>query len=422
MKNIIVLVFCALLLSSCYDNREPNDIAYATAIGIDKGKEKNYNITIQYAKPYNISGGENGGSGKDIMSSVTVEAPDIYSGIGLGNHIISKSFDLSHLRLFVFSKDVAKEGISDFVETISRSKEIRPNVFTAISDGKASEYLSKASPAIDINPAKYYQLIYGKNDYRAIPQSLSQDLYFYMSLPEKNSVLPLAAVPENGESKGSGEGAEESKEKTKPNPEHSKAPEHTDPYEYNVHNYKAGEVEVYSNSNTEVSGGAAFKGDKMVGELGLIDTQIYNMLTEDTSRNYVSFKTDKTDNLVTVMLDREERTKISYNKSTHTSKVFVRLGAEFVSLPDDYIAEKDMEHFESLAEKAVKTEIEKFIKKTQNVYDSDIVGFGLFAKSKFLTREDFEKYDWEEKYRTMHVDVEVELNVRRTGLTQREEK
>ena len=420
MKKLVLLLFC-VLLSSCYDNREPNDIAYATAIGIDKGDEKNYNITIQYAKPYNISGGESGGTGKDIMSSVTVEAPDIYSGIGLGNHIISKSFDLSHLRLFVFSKDIAQEGISDFIETISRSKEIRPNVFTAVADGKASEYLSKASPSVDINPAKYYQLIFGKNDYRAIPQSFSQDLYFYINLPEKNSVLPLVAVPQNAESKGKGEGSEEP-EKEKPNPEHEKAPEEKDIYEFTVHNYKAGEVEVYSNSNSEVSGGAVFKGDKMVGELGLIDAQIYNMLTEDVSRNYISFKTDKSGGLVTVLLDKEDRAKISYNKSAHTSKVSLRLGADFVSLPDDYIAEKDIEHFEAFAEAGIKREIKKFIKKTQNVFDSDIVGFGLFAKSKFLTREEFEKYDWEEKYRTMDVDVEIELNVRRTGLTQREEK
>ena len=421
MKKLILIIFC-FLLSSCYDNREPNDIAYATAIGIDKGKEKNYNITIQYAKPYTISGGESGGTGKDIMSSVTVEAPDIYSGIGLGNHIISKSFDLSHLRLFVFSKDIAKEGISDFIETISRSKEIRPNVFTAVADGTASEYLSKASPTVDINPAKYYQLIYGKNDYRAIPESYSQDLYFYINLPEKNSVLPLAAVPENAEPKGKGEGAEESGEEEKPNPEHKEAPQEKDIYEYTVHNYKAGQVEVYNNSNSEVSGGAVFKGDKMVGEMGLIDAQIYNMLTENVSRNYISFKTDKSDRLVTVLLDKEDRAKISYNKSTHTSKISLKLGAEFVSLPDDYIAEKDIEDFEALAEKGVKGEIERFIKKTQNVYDSDIVGFGLFAKSKFLTREEFEKYDWEEKYRTMDLDVDIELNVRRTGLTQREEK
>ena len=421
MKKLFLIVFC-LFLSSCYDNREPNDIAYATAIGIDKGNEKNYNITIQYAKPYNISGGENGGSGKDIMSSVTVEAPDIYSAIGLGNHIISKSFDLSHLRLFVFSKDIAKDGISDFIETISRSKEIRPNVFTAVADGKASEYLSKASPSVDINPAKYYQLIYGKNDYRAIPESYSQDLYFYINLPEKNSVLPLAAVPENAESKGNGEGAEETEEKDKPNPEHKDAPEENDPYEYTVHNYKAGEVEVYSNSNSEVSGGAVFKGDKMVGELGLIDAQIYNMLTENVSRNYISFKTDKSDRLVTVLLDKEDRTKISYNKKTHTSKISLKLGADFVSLPDDYIAEKDIEDFEKLARKAVKGEVEKFIRKTQDVYNSDIVGFGLFAKSKFLTRDNFEKFDWEQKYPSMNIDADIELNVRRTGLTQREEK
>ena len=429
MKAIILSLILLTLLTSCYDNHEPNDLAYATAIGIDKGTDKNYNITIQFAKPHNISGGEQGGSGKDIIGNITVEAPNIYSAIGLGNHIISKTLDMSHLQLFLFSRETAQTGIHNFIETISRSKEIRPNVYTAVCDGEAGEFLKKASPVVDINPAKYYQLIFGKSDFRAIPQSYSQDLYFYMNTPERNSVIPLAGIPEtqegqSGGSSGGGGNEESSKQDensqtTSPNPLHTQTPVNTGIYEFGVRDYKAGEVEVYSDVKGEVTGGAVFKGDKMIGTLGIAETQIYNYLTGNDSKNYISFKTDKSQTPITVLVGLDSLPSISYNKKKHKTHIKLPLTADFVALPDDYAAENDLEYFEALAAGAVKKQAETLILRTQREFDSDILGFGEHAKRKFLTLEEFNLFHWESQYRHMSFEVEIDLDIRRTGLTLR---
>lgn len=427
MKAIFLTLILLPLLTSCYDNHEPNDLAYATAIGIDKGTDKNYNITIQFAKPHNISGGEQGGSGKDIIGNITVEAPNIYSAIGLGNHIISKTLDMSHLQLFLFSRETAETGIHNFIETISRSKEIRPNVYTAVCDGEAGEFLKKASPVVDINPAKYYQLIFGKSDFRAIPQSYSQDLYFYMNTPERNSVIPLAGIPENNnvQSEQSNSGGEESSkqdessENTTPNPIHTQTPINTGIYEFGVRDYKAGEVEVYSDVKGEVTGGAVFKGDKMIGTLGISETQIYNYLTGNDSKNYISFKTDKSETPITVLVGLDSKPAFSYNKKKHKTHIKLALTADFVALPDDYAAENDLEYFEKLASDAVKKQAETLILRTQKEFNSDILGFGDGAKRKFLTLEEFNQFHWESQYQHMGFTVEVNLNIRRTGLTLR---
>ncbi len=428
MKTIILSLILIPLLTSCYDNHEPNDLAYATAIGIDIGTDKNYNITIQFAKPHNISGGEQGGSGKDIIGNITVEAPNIYSAIGLGNHIISKTLDMSHLQLFLFSRETAEKGIHNFIETISRSKEIRPNVYTAVCEGEAGEFLKKASPVVDINPAKYYQLIFGKSDFRAIPQSYSQDLYFYMNTPEKNSVIPLAGIPEtqnqqSGDSSGGSDDEsskqDENSQNTSPNPLHTETPINTGIYEYGVRDYKAGEVEVYSDVKGEVTGGAVFKGDKMVGTLGISETQIYNYLTGNDSKNYISFKTDKSETPITVLVGLDSNPSFSYDKKKHKTHIKLALTADFVALPDDYAAENDLEYFESLAENAIKKQAEILILKTQQEFDSDILGFGEHAKQKFLTLEEFELFHWESQYRNMSYSIEADIDIRRTGLTLR---
>jgi len=419
MKKILTIPLLLLFLCGCYDNDEPNDIAYVTAIGIDKSEEneKNFDITIQFANPTSISGGssEEGGNGKNIMTSITIEAPDIYSAVGLADNVISKNLNLSHMKLFVFSKEIASEGISGFLETITRSEEIRPNVYTAVSSGKAGDYLKKSQPLVEINPAKYYQLTFEKTEFGAVPESYGRNLYFYSSVPEKNAVIPLVGIAEaseNSENNNQNPGEEE-------NPENKNAELNTQGYEYNIKDYKGGQVGVYSEEKGEAAGCAVFKKDKMIGELGFIETNLYNMLTNNFSKNYATIKSDKSDKPITLLLGLNRRTKIKYDKKENKSYISLNLEGDFVSLPTDYLAEEDIEEFQKVCSAAIKQKMTEFINRTKNEFNSDIIGFGMAAKSKFLTSESFKLYDWEDKFTYMDFEIDLVVRIRRTGLTVR---
>ena len=109
----IIVVVLTTLLTGC-TGKEPNEIAYVVALGIDSTDDDNYKITIQYANTTQISGGasESGGkAGSEIVDNVTIEAPNIYAGVGLANNIVSKSFSMSHAKLIVFSKEIAEKGV-----------------------------------------------------------------------------------------------------------------------------------------------------------------------------------------------------------------------------------------------------------------------------------------------------------------------
>lgn len=58
MKLLKIFIICLLpfLITGCYDRKELDDLAYAIALGIDKGEEENLNITYQIAIPLKISG------------------------------------------------------------------------------------------------------------------------------------------------------------------------------------------------------------------------------------------------------------------------------------------------------------------------------------------------------------------------------
>ena len=110
--TIIVVVFLTTLLTGC-TGKEPNEIAYVVALGIDSTDDDNYKITIQYANTTQISGGtsESGGkAGSEIVDNVTIEAPNIYAGVGLANNIVSKSFSMSHAKIDSIFKRNGRKG------------------------------------------------------------------------------------------------------------------------------------------------------------------------------------------------------------------------------------------------------------------------------------------------------------------------
>ena len=208
--KLLLIAPLALLLTSCV-GEEPNDIAYITALGIDKA-ESGYIYTIQFAKPNKISGGssEDGGSGGEIVENISVESPTLYSAINSANSIVSKQFTMSHAKIIVVSEEIAGDGLSGLNDTLSRNDEIRPGVYIAIAEN-AGEYLEEVKPTIELNPSKYYQLTYENNSESSIPQNTAQEFYFSCVSGKEDCVLPLAGVAEaEEESKTTNESGGES--------------------------------------------------------------------------------------------------------------------------------------------------------------------------------------------------------------------
>lgn len=432
IKKVLILCFC-LMLCGCYDNREPNDIAFVTAVGIDRSKktEENFDFTFQIARPTEISGGssDEGGKGGDIIQNITVEAPTLYAGIETANFIISKTLSLAHIKLFVFSEEVAREGIADLTETMSRSEEIRPNVYMAVAKESSKEYLESVKPSVDINPVKYYQSKFDKEAFGGIPKSTNNEFYFYLKTDEKNIALPIASViktadqnqQEGQDSKSSTEGGSGS-EKPKENEGQKDAPVNEAPFEYKIKDYTAGEIAIAEEDESELMGMAVFSGDKMIGEMGSVEGLIYNILTNRFKYGYVTFKSSKTDIPITILLQRTGKTKIDYDRKKEEAKITLFLDGEFVALPSDYITEKDTYAFEKEIKDAVCEGVYTFIKRLQNEFKSDIVGIGSSAKGEFLTFDEFKDYKWSEKFPEIDIKIKTNFDIERTGLTIRTEE
>lgn len=453
-KKIIMLLFAVIftvpLLTSCYDYTEPNDIAYIVALGIDEGSEEGiYNYTLQFARPSEISGGSNeeGGSGNNTISLINVDAPSVYAAVNLGNHVVSKTFTLSHTKIIVISDTVAKKSIAPLMDSIGRSSDIRPTVFVCVSKGDAKDYLESVNPVIEINPVKYYRLIFENPNSSYFPKSNAKGLYFNLKSGLRQSVVPLVGEEEesnsqnkgdsksqtesgNGEQQGgkSGENSEQQGGKSGENSEQdnmqkeekSKSiPINKGGFEYNMKKYIAGELDIEKENSSEAIGSAVFKNDKMIGELSNIESELYNIITGDYQSGYSVIYSEKSpDTPITVRIEQKKKPSVKIDLSAENPKITIILSLEgnFKSVSDSYPIESDLTAFEEETSGYIKTAAEKFLIKTSREFDSDIAGFGEYAKKYFLTYDDFVNYDWNGKYKYAEFDVKVDFQVRRTGL------
>ena len=403
--KIALIVLLLVSFASCKDAQEPETLGYVVAIGIDApdDEEEGYNITIQFANPDKISGGssESGGKGgSESIENITVLAPGIYPAINIANHIISKKFVLSHTKVIVFSDEIAKAGVKDFLEAINRNSDIRPKIYFAVSKGSAKEFLEAVDPKTEVNPVRYYTMIF-ENDYSGfIPQNMSQDFYLFYNSDEKSTVMPLCAVA---------------------NPD--KKNKFSEPgYQYKVDDYVAGEIPT-SNSQIQIAGMAIFNRDTKIAEVGDIKTEIFNIITGEYQSSFVSYyfsKTPKTP--VTVIQMQKKKPKISVDTRGKVPKIEIKiyLEGDLSSGKAEETLENEIDSFSNEVSREIKRQAKDFFEETKAL-GTDVIGFGSYAKRNFKTIKDFNEYNWKDAYKNAEIDIEVEFSVRRTGLIVRSE-
>ena len=431
----IIPVLLIPLLSGCFGS-EPNDTAYVSAIGMDEGLSGNYDITIQFAIPAKISGGaseEGGKSGEGIVENIQIEAPDIYSAVNIANQLVSKRFSLSHMKLIVFSEECAKNGIKDIMETITRSDELRPDIITAVSRETANSYLENIKPIIDVNPTKYYQLIFENKSSVGIPKMNGITAMNYIVSNQRDIVMPLTGVTkENGGTGGQGQGGEsdgsdkqsqdgQSEEKKPGAPVEGDAPVTESGFQYKNRSYKAGQVKMIDEPKSEALGMAVFDGDKMISEISENDANIYNILSGNYNDNYVSFYSPVTpDTPVTVRMSQRRRPTYKVDIKNKKIKISLYIEGNFYSLPYDYELEDDVDEFEKSCAKEISTQCTSFVTDLRNSYNADVLGFGEIAKKRFFNLEKYNEYNWDEKFKEYEIETETLFKIRHSGTTYRE--
>ena len=166
MKKIFVffLSISVSLLCACYDSQEIDKSAYVIALGIDNGTD-GYIFTFQISSPLAMGGGGELGGTTDSEKNTRVEniiigSSSLSEAKSKLNNFLSKKINLSHLKIIIFSENVAKTGLSAHLPFLLREREIRPDTKLAVSSSTAEDFLKSINPALEANTADYYDLVF----------------------------------------------------------------------------------------------------------------------------------------------------------------------------------------------------------------------------------------------------------------------
>lgn len=404
---IIMLVAICPLLASCYDAREVDDLGFVIAMGLDRGKTNTLRMTLQIAKP--MAGADGGSGGDDLpYEQFSVEAPAVFSGLNMINTFASKQISLTHLKVVVFSSELAREGLKPYLNAMLRGKEFRPNMPIVVARHTAEEYLQSVDPKLVTNAAKYYELVFQSYKYTGlIPKVEFHDFYLASKSPCRN---PVAILGDAGKFLS----AEEFDIKNSTYMDHHRST----PFEGD---FFAGDIPALGGARAENVGLAVFEGDKMVGELDGTNTTMYLLCTGDYIHSYWTFPDPLAEGryvLMDVKQSRKPKHRVEFVDGKPRIDIMLNLEGDLVAVQSDidYETGDNSLVLESAAEDYIKDHVQKFLDKTINEFQSDICGFGAYARAHFMTWAEWEAYNWHTKYKDATFNLTVNFKVRRPGL------
>lgn len=451
--NKILLILCILSiivisLSGCYDSRNIEDLAYATALGLDISPNDMLLITLQISIPSSSS--DNGSSQSNKTDTITVECSSISSGLSLINSYVSKEINLSHCKVIVFSEKLAEQGISEHIDTLKNNIEIRSDCNIIISKCRAKDFIENASPSFETLTARYYEVALSSTEYTGYTTS-TELIDFFGNM--KNDFIQASAIlgginnidpsssnyknsnssgnesnqiSENSSKNNSGSGSENnsesdsesgSKEISKNNSNNnSDINSNIQPLSSDG-NYVAGETPITNSNSIETFGTAVFYDDKLVGELTGIETLCHLIVTSTLNRCTISVQNPfDINSTIDLYIHQKQKSKINLDFINGTPYISIEVFLEGYGLTlnkhIDYSSPVTLEQINKSAEQYLKSELENYLYKTSKEFKSDIAGFGKYALSKYLTIDKWHKSNWLENYKNSFFDVTVNVNIK----------
>ncbi|MFJ7826469.1 Ger(x)C family spore germination protein [Psychrobacillus sp. NPDC096623] len=381
-RGIFILLILCIFLTGCWNRRELNELAITLAIGLDKSDDE-YVVSAQVVVPSEVS--MKGGKGAAPVSLIQGKGETMYEAIRKMTKSSPRKIYPGHLRMLVISEALAKEGIGDAMDIISRDWEFRSDFYVAITkDSTAEEILNVLTPLETIPANKMFNTLKVSEENWAATVGVTLDKLIVDLLSNgKEAVLTGILVTGKKELGSSIE---------------------------NV-------ATVTPSAKIKVDDLAVFKGDKLVG-----------WLTEDESRGYSGITNHVKNTVGTISCPDGGRASLDVLSFKTKVKGKVKSGSPEVDIKTQITANvgeiecsidmskaESIKTLEKIYEKAVEDSINHSITSVQEKYESDIFGFGNAIHRSNPNEWKTLKNQWDQHFSEMPVNIKVDVKILKTG-------
>lgn len=388
----ILIIILFLAFNSSYTALSIDNIETVVAIGIDTSENNNLRVSFQFTNSSSVS--ETGTSEQSPSMVYSIDASSISSAINQMNAYVGKELNFSHCKLIAISEELANQGISDEIYTLTNDIQIRPTTNIVITKCTAKVYIENSKPLFENLLTKYYEVFSNSSKYTGFTVNATIG-DFFNSLVCK-SCEPYAIL--------GGLNSENSSDSSSINSEKDVSG-------------KSNESNIQGELGTENIGVAVFKHDQIVGELNSIETMCF-LATRNNVDGFLISVPDPTEEggILDIYLTPISNTTVDVkilNGSPYI-KLNYRFSGKIESASENinYSDNNFLNEVSSACNNYLESIFSDYLYKTSKTFKSDINGFGQEAKRNFLTLNDFEDYNWEEKYRDSFFDINVDTSIK----------
>lgn len=406
VRIVVIPLLACVLLAGCWDRREPEELAHALVAGFDVDDEGLYEAIVQFPNTViaagGADGGDRGGAGgggggmrQRPFWTHSAKGRTPFEAVRNLSPTTTRLTVLSHVGLFLISEKLARHGIGAVVDFMKREPQVRLSAHAVIVDGDIKRLLDAEFP-LEISPAEgLVRLIRLVRSERTITVdgSLVQKIV-ELARPGEEMTLSRIEVLEIGDSKMSGQGQGTSTRSSLKPP-------------------------------AKVSGGAAFRGDKMVGWLDTRETRGWNWVLGKGQRGPVLLQAPGGEGLVTIdLLGSKSVIEPVVDGTEIRMRVKVKVYGHIEDLTESRSNARlpdlrDPEVITSLRRRlsqVIRNDMEISIAKAQEL-GADIFGFGnaVYRKHPKAWKE-LAAERWDELFKNLPVDISIEAIIARPGL------
>ena len=383
-KRFLAFFLLSLILLSvggCIRPRSVERFGYVLAMGVDRGTQLPYHITLMLQKAENSSG-ESKGSGFALIGA---ECTSLFEAAETLTANLPFLLDFSRTVMVVLSDELLKADaavLAGFGEGTFEDLRMRSGMHLLVSLGKAKDALEGLNSDFSLNVARIQQKLasYSKES-GLIPIASAAQLQEAIHFKTFDCAIPLIGV-----------GQQDTQRIDDSTEEQSYA-------------YIGGRMPVEGGMEAGIMGSALLSGTRFCGVLDGQNTQLLLMGAGAFSSGRMTFFMEDGKPFV-VRLEKRRRIHRELTvEGMPKARLEIPLRGRVELGKTDILSEEEMAQWLS---NKLEQEIQKLFSTLQGL-DCDAMGFGKLAVMKCYSAEEWEKMNWRTAYQNLKADFSVSL-------------
>ena len=120
----LLTLMAVLTAGGCWGSRETDEVAYILSIGLDRGEQDRFLVTISIANPQNIAGAGAGGAVEGGLGSsviMSVESSAVIPSLNLFDTSVARQLSLLHTKAYIIEEPRRAARSAAFPDPLPRA-------------------------------------------------------------------------------------------------------------------------------------------------------------------------------------------------------------------------------------------------------------------------------------------------------------